>query len=138
MARARRRTATPEIDSDSDNTDSVDTTPERAKGGVTNMAGLTAEQIQALLGKTRTKGQYLEYLNEFVASGEQGVNVNETWVALRDKKATTLKQGFENAKEKKEAAEGSENVKVIANEDMVYLINLTAAGLEVPETEAVA
>lgn len=112
------------------------TTPERAKGGVSHMAGgLSAEQIQALLGKTRTKGQYLEYLNTFVTSGEGGVCVNDEWVALRDKKATTLKQGFENAKEKKEAAEGSEFVKVIANEDKVYLINLTAAGVE---AEAVA
>lgn len=94
------------------------------------MAGLTAEQIQALLGKTRSKGQYIVLLNQFLESGEAGVCVNEEWMELRDKKATTLKQGFENAKENKDAAEGSDQVKVIANEDKVFLINLTAAGIE--------
>lgn len=94
------------------------------------MAGLTAEQIAALLGKTRQKGVYIQYLNQFLEGGESGICVNETWVDLKDKKASTLKQGFENAKENKEAKDGSEFVKVIANEDKVYLINLQAAGLE--------
>lgn len=100
------------------------------------MAGLTAEQIQALLGKTRQKGVYTEKLNEFLASGESGVSVNETWMELKDKKDSTLKQGFEAAKEKKEAAEGSEFVKVIVNEGQVFLINLKAAGLETVAEEA--
>lgn len=90
---------------------------------------LTPEQIQALLGKTRSKGQYVEYINEFVNSGEGGVCANDQWVAIRDKKATTIKQGFENAKQNKEAVEGAENVKVISNEDKVFLINLAAANL---------
>ena len=94
---------------------------------------LTPDQITALLGKTRQKGMYIERLNSFLQSGDSGVNVNETWPEFRDKKATTLKQGFENAKENKEAGEGSENVKVIASEDMVYLINLAAAGLSTDE-----
>jgi hypothetical protein len=102
------------------------------------MASLTPEQITALLGKTRQKGMYIEKLNAFLASGEQGVLVNETWPEFAGKKATTLKQGFENAKENKEAGEGSENVKVIANEDQVYLINLAAAGLVADEAEAEA
>jgi hypothetical protein len=93
------------------------------------MAGLTADQIQALLGKTRTKGDYVVKLNAFIESGEQGICVNETWMELKDKKATTLKQGFENAKDNKETSEDAEFVKVIANEDLVYLINLKAAGL---------
>lgn len=100
------------------------------------MAGLTPEQIQALLGKTRQKGVYIQYLNQFLDSGESGVCVNDEFIDLRDKKATTLKQGFENAKENKEAKEGSEFVKVIANEDKVYLINLQAAGVEVEPAAA--
>jgi hypothetical protein len=102
------------------------------------MAGLTTEQIQALLGKTRQKGVYIQYLNQFLESGESGVCVNETWLDMKDKKATTLKQGFENAKENKEAGDGSEFVKVIANEDKVYLINLQAAGVETETAEAAA
>ena len=109
--------------------------------GGNRMAGLTAEQIAQLLGKTRQKGQYIQYLNQFLESGESGICVNEQWIDMKDKKATTLKQGFENAKENKEAAEGSEFVKVISNEDKVYLINLQAAGMATEaeaEAEAVA
>lgn len=93
------------------------------------MAGLSPDQIKALLGKTRQKGQYEGYLIEFVKSGEGGICVNEEWMDLTEKKATTLKQGFENAKDKAavvEATEGaSKNVKVISQEDKVYLINLS-------------
>lgn len=101
------------------------------------MAGLTAEQIQALLGKTRQKGLYTQFLNEFIESGEMGVNVNEQWVELRDKKATTLKQGFEGAKDKKEAVEGADQIKVISNEDQVFLVNLAVASEQLG-AEAVA
>ena len=101
------------------------------------MASLNAEQIAALMQKTRQKGIYIERLNQFLASGEAGISVNETWVDLKDKKDTTLKQGFENAKDNKDASEGSENVKVIANEGQVFLINLAVAGLATEDgTEA--
>ena len=122
MARSRTK-ATPESDTQHD------TSNNKSTGG-NRMAGLTADQIAALLGKTRQKGVYIQYLNQFLDGGESGICVNETWVDLKDKKASTLKQGFENAKENKEAKDGSEFVKVIANEDKVYLINLQAAGLE--------
>lgn len=103
--------------------------------GERKMAGLTAEQISALLGATRQKGQYLIYMNKFVDSGEGGVCANDEWVDLKDKKASTLKQGFENAKQNKEVHDGAENVKILVNEDKVYLINLAAAGVEA-EAEA--
>lgn len=93
------------------------------------MAGLTAEQVQALLANTRSKGQYTEYLNAFLESGEQGVCANDEWVAIRDKKASTIKQGFVNAQDKKDAHEDAQFVKVLVNEDKVYLINLKAAGV---------
>lgn len=100
------------------------------------MAGLSPEQIQALLGKTRQRGIYEEKLIEFVNSGEAGVEVNSQWVELADKKDTTLKQGFENAKQKAhvmEATEGkAELIKVIANEDRVYLVNLAHVEGAVP------
>lgn len=95
--------------------------------------GLTAEQIQALLGKTRTKGQYIVYLNKFVESGEAGICVNEEFADLASKKASTLKQGFEGAKNAKDAVEGAEFVKVVPNDDKVYLINLKAAGVAVED-----
>lgn len=103
------------------------------------MAGLTDDQIKALLSTTRTKGQYITYLGEFIENGEKGICANEEWVDLAEKKASTLKQGFENAKENKNAPEGAEFVKVIVNGDKddakVYLVNLKAAGVSASEVE---
>lgn len=88
------------------------------------MPGLTPEQIEALLGKTRTKGAYAKYLADFIESGEEGVEVGEQWADLKGKKDTTVKQGFENAKNHKDAPAGADMVKVISNEGSVYLLNL--------------
>lgn len=123
MARpkSRQRNTEPQVTDTPTNTNTNTNTGERIK------MALSPEQIQELLGKTRTKGQYVTYLNDFVNSGEGGICVNETFADLSSKKATTLKQGFEHAKENKEATEGAENVKVLVNEDKVYLINLGAA-----------
>lgn len=85
--------------------------------------GLTQEQIDALLSKSRSSG-YTEKQNEFLASGENGVCVNEQWPEFKDKKANTLKQGFEGAKTKKDAAEGADKIKVVVADDKVYLLNL--------------
>jgi predicted acylesterase/phospholipase RssA len=84
---------------------------------------LTAEQIASIYAKRRTKGLYQQFLAELLESGENGCDVKETWPQLKDKKATTIKQGFENAKEKKDAPDGSENVDVIVDGEEVYLIN---------------
>lgn len=102
------------------------------------MAGLTAQDIAQLLAKTRQKGLYIQKMNEFLASGELGVSAKSTWVELADKKDTTLKQGFDNAKGSKEVADGAENVRVISQEGDVYLVNLTLAADQVEgvETEA--
>jgi hypothetical protein len=93
---------------------------------------LSAEEIQALLGRTRQKGQYVELLNRFVESGEGGIDAKAEFVEIRDKQASTIKQGFDAAKDKKEAVDGAEKVKVIKSEENVYLVNLAAAGVEAP------
>lgn len=133
MARNRK----PRASSNTDSTSSTSNTTNSNSNERLNKMALTPDQIQALLGSTRTKGDYVVKLNEFLESGEAGVCVNETWVEMKDKKAPTLKQGFEAAKEKKDAAEGAEAIKVIANDGKVYLLNLKAAGIEVPEEVAV-
>lgn len=92
--------------------------------------GLTPEQISALLGATRTKGVYIQRLNEFMDSDEQGVAVAEEWPELAEKTPSTVKQGFENAKNSKNAKAGVENVRVITNEDKVYLIKSVPAATE--------
>jgi hypothetical protein len=128
----------PEIsDTQAPQTNSRNTT---TNTGERKMAGgLTADQIAQLLGSTRSKGQYVVYLNEFLDSEEGGVCANEQWVAIKDKKASTIKQGFENAKDKKDARDDAQFVKVITNDDKVFLINLKVAGMAdeaAPEEEA--
>ena len=85
---------------------------------------LTPEQIQTLLGKTRVKGDYVMKLTAFDASGEQGISVSDTWPELAGKKATTLKQGFENAKQNKDFTGDKNAIRVISNNDVVYLIKV--------------
>lgn len=98
---------------------------------------LSEDQIRSLLSNTRTKGQYITYLNEFIESGEPGECANEKWLDLAEKKSSTLKQGFENAKDNKAAHPDAQNVKVVVSGDKddakVYLINLKAAGVNADE-----
>jgi hypothetical protein len=96
------------------------------------MAGLSADQIQALLGRTRTKGQYRTILGEFLASEQAGINVQEEYVELRDKQPSTIKQGFEGAKNHAERPAGAENVRVLTQTEgegdnkvtTIYLVNM--------------
>lgn len=102
--------------------------------------GLTPEQIQALMSGTKTKGQYVLRLNEFVASGEGGIAVAEQWPLdygpTAEKKIDTVKQGFENAKNSKNAHADAEHVRVIKNDEQVFLVNLKAAGQVAPTEPA--
>src|SRR4051812_37553757 len=85
---------------------------------------LTAEQINSLLGQSRTKGIYLSRLNQFLESGDQGVCAHEEWPTdFGEKSDSTVKQGFTNAMNSKNAGDGAKNVRVINNEGKTYLIN---------------
>lgn len=100
---------------------------------------MTPDQIRAVYAKRRTKGLYTELLVNFIESGEGGVSVKEEWpVQFSDKKATTLKQGFENAKDKKDAPEGAELIDVIVDGEDVFLLNRAVLGGDMVEAEAVA
>jgi len=110
---------------------------------------LDSDRIRDLYAKRRKKGIYTEKLIVFLGSGDAGVSVREEWPTEfpwdeskegkdRGKQATTLKQGFENAKEKKDAPEGSEYVDVLVEGEDVFLINKVLTGEVVPsDTEAV-
>jgi hypothetical protein len=98
------------------------------------MAGLTQEQIRQILAKRRKRGIYEQYFLDFLKSDEGGINVREQWPDLNERKAASLKQGFDGLKDKatfkeqlEEAGftlEDAEMVNVIANDEQVYLINL--------------
>lgn len=138
MARSRSRPRNPSSPRNSeatpsDSTTSTTRTTSNTSSNNTNnnntnergrkMAGLTPEQIAQLLGASRTKGVYIQRLTEFMNSGEQGVDAKAEWPEFAEKATATLKQGFENAKNSKNAPAGVEHVRVITNEDNVYLIN---------------
>jgi len=117
------------------------TTATHTNGGNTKMAGLTNEQIMALLSKTRQKGVYQDRLIEFFNGPEAGICVNTTWPDLGGKTASTLKQGFEGAKDKAEVVEalGSKEAaeRIIVKSDkqedgteLVYLINLNKVEMD--------
>lgn len=108
---------------------------EVANNGTNNkerkLMALTDEQIAALLANTRTKGGYSVKLVEFLDGGDAGIAVAENWPELKDKKDSTVAQGFENAKKNKDAPAAAEFVKVIKNDGQVFLINLKAETVEV-------
>lgn len=140
MARSRSRPRNPSSPRNSEATpsDSNKSTTSNSSTEVTTntnergkkMAGLTPEQIAQLLGASRTKGVYIQRLTEFMNSGEQGVDAKAEWPEFSEKATATLKQGFENAKNSKNAPAGVEHVRVITNEDNVYLINQPPAEAE--------
>lgn len=134
MAR-QRRSSRSSTKNEASSEDSGNTQTQQERGSK-KMAGLSPDQVAALLSKTRTKGQYIQYLNEFIDGGEMGVEVGEQWVALKDKKATTLKQGFDNAKDNKEAHDGAENIQVIKQDEKVYLVNLAHDEIATGQEEA--
>ena len=89
---------------------------------------LTNDRIREIYAKRRTKGLYTSLLTALLESGDNGCDVKETWPQLQDKKASTIKQGFENAKNTKDAPEGADNVDVIVDGEDVFLINTSVVG----------
>ena len=96
---------------------------------------LSPDEVRAIYAKRRTKGLYDTLIVAFLESGDNGVSVKEEWSELADKKAQTLKQGFENSKDRKGAPEGSDQIDVIVDGENVYLINKVVAGIEAEDAE---
>lgn len=97
-----------------------------------SMSTLTAEQIQALLAKGRTRGDYDRVLRDYVSTGEPGIEVPLDSGPLAGKTSKQAKTGLDNARKRmtddgKPAIEGAQSVKVIEAEGHVYLINTAVA-----------
>jgi hypothetical protein len=89
---------------------------------------LDPERIKQIYADRRTKGLYMAKLRSFMESGDLGISVKEEWnTEFEGKKASTLKQGFENAKDNKLSPDGSELIDVIVEGEDVFLINRLAA-----------
>lgn len=64
------------------------------------MAGLSQDEIQGLLSKARTRGEYDVYLKEFLETGEAGIEVDRETGLMAGKSADQIKVGLENAKKR--------------------------------------
>lgn len=85
-------------------------------------AELSDDFIKQLLGSSKTKGQYLTCLKEFVDSDEPIVNPREAWPLLfADKKASAMYQSFNNAKTKMNGQ--GENIRIINRDDEVFIMH---------------
>ena len=110
---------------------------------------LTAEAIASLLATSRGRGDYDSVLNDFLGSGEAGIEVDLSSGALAGKDAKYVVTGFNNAKSRmnKETGTpvhpGGHAVKVILRklgegdnaEEHVFLINTALVGGGVEEGE---
>jgi len=76
-----------------------------------------------ILSGARGRGDYKTVIKAFIDSGYRLVEVPLTSGLFEGKKAQTVKTGFENAKNAKEPAEGSDKVKVVKKGDQIYLVN---------------
>ena len=135
MARPRKTAVPPQTDGENE----VTVVESTDNNNVRRMRmPLSPDQVRAIYANRRTKGLYDTLLAKFIESEDNGVSVKEEWTELADKKAQTLKQGFENSKDRKGAPEGSDAVDVIVDGENVYLINKTVAGIESELAEATA
>jgi hypothetical protein len=122
------------------------------------VASLSADQIQDLLAGARSRGEYDQYLKEFLDSGDAGRLVDRESGILAGKGADQVKVGIENAKKRTNDAgtllhPGAQHVKVIRkapqgddgkpmkdppdNQVMVYVIDTSkVAGAEVEQPSA--
>lgn len=95
---------------------------------------LNLEDALAVLAGSKQRGGYDVEFTNFLTSGEPGVVVSLTEGQFAGKKAQSVKTGFTNA-QKRIAEKGTEeqkpiaaNVRVILNEDKVYLIRQDLVG----------
>lgn len=100
-------------------------TTERKRTSMATTA-IGADQIQELLSKARTRGEYARELATFLSGDENGVQVNLDEGVFANKKPQSVKIGFENARKAKDAPEGAANVRVVMHENGVYLLRAEA------------
>lgn len=95
---------------------------------------LDMSQINAVLANSTQRGEYDREFDTFLSSGEAGVMVALDSGSFSGRKAQSVKTGFENARKRvaekgtDEAKATAANVRVILNEDKVYLIRQDLVG----------
>jgi hypothetical protein len=97
-----------------------------------NTMALTADQIAELLKDNRGRGDYGQWLTDFVASGSAGEQVDTESGLLAGKTADKVKTGLENAKKARDRDGNlklpqAQNTLIVKKDDMVFVINRDAA-----------
>jgi hypothetical protein len=83
---------------------------------------LDASAIQELLAKSKQRGEYDRQLKNFLESDVPGIQVPLTEGIFQGKASSSVKAGFEGAKKREGAPDGSSEVRVIVDGENVYLI----------------
>lgn len=104
---------------------------------------LTSDQITELLASSRSRGEYDQYLKEFMESGDPGRLVERDGGILAGKTEDQTKVGLENAKKRTNDAgelvhKGANLIKVIKKEGQVYVIDTSKVEGHVEDGEPVA
>lgn len=95
---------------------------------------LSEDLIASLLGDTRSRGEYGEYLTDFIKSGKVGLEVkfDGTDPRMAGKDADKAKTGFENAK-KQTVKDSDPPVLKIAGSNNVKVVKKNTGSKETPE-----
>jgi hypothetical protein len=92
-----------------------------------NFVGLSAEDIERLMGESRQRNTYGPKLLDFLNSDEAGINPAEAWpLEFGKKNASTLYQGFLTAAKKAEVAD---QIRILQNDGKVFILHVERAGI---------
>ena len=83
--------------------------------------------LAEVLAGARGRGDYRTILEAFVGAGIRMAEIPLTEGLLEGKQASTVKTGFENAKNGKNPPAGADQVRVVKKEDKIYLVNQAVA-----------
>jgi hypothetical protein len=87
---------------------------------------LSDERINELLSLSKQRGLYEAELKAFIESGVRGIEVPLDTGTFAGKKAGSVKTGLDNARKKIEDVDVRNGLKVIKQEEQVFLLNTAA------------
>lgn len=97
-------------------------------GGNKVATAIDDTEIAALLAGSKQRGAYDTELKNFIEGGEKGVLISLADGTFAGKKSGSVKTGFENARKRDGAPDEAAQVRVIVNEDKVYLVRQDLVG----------
>jgi hypothetical protein len=83
---------------------------------------LDSDALAGILAGSRQRGEYDRQIGKFVESGLQAAEVNLTDGPFAGKKPNSVKTGLEGAIKREGAPEEAKNLRVIVQQDKVYLV----------------